>query len=211
MFCTLSSHCQCFLCPFFPLCFTAIQQLGILFFFLQDMRSSSPCRGLRDLMQEPSTTFRTFDHLIHALLMPLFHLPFLILLFHFSNQTCHFCVVSPSPGWSHAFSQSAASNSATHHLLSASILSFHLIFFVISFIIFILCCRFISSPSVESSGMLFRRCRLCSLNKAKILAQQSSHHFRILYFMLFRTRLMLSRTSSSIFQASLFQHSSISS
>ena len=60
--------------------------------------------------------------------------------------------------------------------------SFCLIFLVISFITFTLCCLLISSTSVDSSCLLCRRCRLYSLNKARILAQQSSHHFRILYF-----------------------------
>ena len=37
--------------------------------------------------------------------------------------------------------------------------------------------------------MLCRRCGLCSLIKAKILPQQSSHHFLFLCFLLLRTRL----------------------
>ena len=49
-------------------------------------------------------------------------------------------------------------------------LAFDLIFLVISFITFILCCLLISASSVESSSMLCRCCRSNSLNKAKILA-----------------------------------------
>ena len=52
----------------------------------------------------------------------------------------------------------------------------------------ILCCLLISS-SVEASCMLCRRSRLYCLSKAKILAQQCSHHFRILCSLLLRTRL----------------------
>ena len=96
-------------------------------------------------------------------------------------------MVSSHPGWIHAFSQSAANNSVTHHRRSASILPFGLIFFVKSFIIFIHCCCFISSPSVDSSCLLCRRCKLYSLNKAKILAKQSSLHFLILFFLLLRS------------------------
>ena len=59
------------------------------------------------------------------------------------------------------------------------------VFFVISFITFILCCRFISFPSVQSSCMLCRRCGLCSLNETKILAQQPSLHFLFLYCLVF--------------------------
>ena len=67
----------------------------------------------------------------------------------------------------------SASSSATHHRFSTSILPLDLIILVKSFILFILPCRFISSSSVKSSCMLFTRCKLHSLNKAKILAQQS--------------------------------------
>ena len=55
--------------------------------------------------------------------------------------------------------------------------SFDLLFFVISCMTFILCCLVLSSSSVDSSCLLCRRCKLYSLNKAKILAQQSSLHF----------------------------------
>ena len=65
-------------CPFFPLCFTAGQQPGILFFPLQDLCSSSPCCWLRDLMQKPSTAFRTLDNLRHLVLMHFLRLFFLI-------------------------------------------------------------------------------------------------------------------------------------
>ena len=62
--------------------------------------------------------------------MRFFHLSAVIFLFHFSQPICdHFCIVSSSSGWSHALSQSAASNSATHHRLSASTLPFDLNFF----------------------------------------------------------------------------------
>ena len=57
-------------------------------------------------------------------------------------------MVSSSPGWRQAFSQSAANNSATHHRFRASILPFDLIFFVTSVIIFSFCCLFISFSSV---------------------------------------------------------------
>ena len=72
------------LCPIFLLCFRAVEQPGTLFFFLQDLCSSFPCCGLRDLVQKPSTSFRTLDHLIDTLLMQLFHLSLLILLFSLS-------------------------------------------------------------------------------------------------------------------------------
>ena len=84
-------------CPFFPLCFTSVHQLDILFFFLQDLRSSSPCCGLRDLTQELSTAFRTLDHLIDPLLMHFFILLFSSSFFHRSYQTYHFRNVSSSP------------------------------------------------------------------------------------------------------------------
>ena len=128
-------------------------------------------------------------------------------------------MVPSHPGWSHAFPQSAAKSSATHHRFSASILSFGLILFVVSLITFILCCCLISSSSAKSSCLLCSRCKLNSLNKAKILAQKSSHHFLFLCFLLPRTRLhssgaplplkaspllssilYLSRTSASIFR-----------
>ena len=47
----------------------------------------------------------------------------------------------------------------------------------------IICCCFISSCSVSSSCLLCRRCKLYSLNKEKIIAQQSPHHFLILYLL----------------------------
>ena len=77
-----------------------------------------------------------------------------------SNHLSHFCTVSSHPAWIHTFSQSAASNSVTHHRLSASILPFDLIFLVKSLIIVILCCCFISSTSVDTSCLLCRRCQL---------------------------------------------------
>ena len=56
-----------------------------------------------------------------------------------------------------------------------------------SLMIAILCCCFISSFTVDSSCLLCRRCKLFSLVQEKSLAQQSSHHFQILYFLLLRT------------------------
>ena len=120
------------LCPFFPLCLTTVQQPGILFFFLQDLRSSSPWCKLRDFVLESSASLHTLNHLRHFLLVRLYLLIFLV-----SNQSHHFCMVSSHPGWIHALSQAAANSSETHHLLSASMLSFsshsllllHLFFF----------------------------------------------------------------------------------
>ena len=188
MFCTPSSHCQCF-AQCFLFASERSNNLASCSSSFFRLRSFSPCCGLRDVMQESSTSLRTLNHLLHLLLMQFLHFPLSSSFFIFCNQLYHFCMVSSHPGWIHAFSESAANNSATHHRFSASILPFDLLFFVRSFIIFILCCCFISSPSVDSSCMLCRRCRLYSLNKAKILAQQSSHHFLILYFLLLRTRL----------------------
>ena len=108
--------------------------------------------------------------------------------FIFSNHSYHFCMVSSHPGWIHAFSQSVVNNSVTTNDFRRPTLPFDLIFFVTSFIIFFFCCYFISSPSVDSSCLLCRHCRLYSLNKEKTLVQQSSHHFFILYFLLLRTR-----------------------
>ena len=127
--CMFSSHCQCFAHSF--LCASQRSKSLASFFFLQDLRSSSPCCGVRDLVQKPRTAFRALDHVTHPLLMQCFHLSFLMFLFYmFSNQAYRFCMVSSTPGWSQAFSQSAANNSATHHRFSASIFPFGLIFFV---------------------------------------------------------------------------------
>ena len=63
--------------------------LVFFFFFLQDLHSSCPCCGLRDLMQEPSTAFRTLDHLTSHLCWcnSSIFLP-LTFLFHFpTNKT----------------------------------------------------------------------------------------------------------------------------
>ena len=133
------------------------------------------------------------------------------------------------PVWIHAFSQSFACNSETHHRFLASTLPFDLFFFVRSFMIAILCYCFISSSSVNSSCLLCKRCKLYSPNKAKILAQQSSHHLLIFFLLFLRTllnskgsplplkaplllssTLYLSRTSSFIFATKFFQHRSIS-
>ena len=69
----------------------------------------------------------------------------------------------------YALSRSAANTSETHHRFSTSILPFDLIFFVRSFLIAILCCCFISTSSVDSSCLLFQRCKLYSLNNEKII------------------------------------------
>ena len=97
-------------------------------------------------MQERSASLRTLTHVRHLLLMHLLQLFLLIFLFSVSlTHSHHICMVSPHPGWIHAFSQSAANSSVTHHRLSASTLPCDLIFFVKSFIIVVLCCCFISS------------------------------------------------------------------
>ena len=76
------------LCPLFPLSFTAVQQPGILFFFLQDLCFPCPCCGLRDFLQKPSTTFRTLPsstvtrHLRQLLLVPFLYLHFSLSLDH---------------------------------------------------------------------------------------------------------------------------------
>ena len=50
----------------------------------------SPCCGLREFMQKPSTAFRTLDHLMHPLLMQFFHLSLLIFLFRFLQPNIPF-------------------------------------------------------------------------------------------------------------------------
>ena len=118
-------------------CFTAVQQPGILFFLLQDLCSSSPCCGLRDIMQKPSTAFRTLHHLRHLVLMqPPSTFPFSSFFFHLLQPLASkFCKVHSHPVWVHALSQSAANSSETQHRFSASILPFGLIFLIRSFII----------------------------------------------------------------------------
>ena len=76
-----------------------------------------------------------------------------------------------------------------HHLLLGSFFLFDLIFLSRYFMIVILCCCFIFSSSVDSSCLLCKRCKLYSLNKEKILAQQSSLHFLIVYFLFLRALL----------------------
>ena len=175
IFLTFSSHCQCFAHSFL-FASQRSDNLASSSSFLQDLCSSSPCCRPSDFVQESSASLRTLDHVRHFWLVPFLHLFLLIFFFISSNHTYHFCMVSSHPGWIHAFSQSAANSSETHHRLSASILPFDLIFFVRSFIIFILCCCFISSSSsfADSSCLLCSRCKLCSLNMANVLAQQSS-------------------------------------
>ena len=138
------------LCPFFPRCFTAVQQPGILLFSRSALLS--PCCGLRDFAQMSSAAFRTLDHLIHTLLMQFFHLS--------SRRT---------------FSQSARQELRTPPSVFGGHSSFFdIIFFIISFFItFLLCCltlQVVLSEQGEDS------------------CQQSSLHFRFLYFLLLRTR-----------------------
>ena len=94
-----------------------------------------------------------------------------------SSHSYHLCMVSSHPAWIHASSQSFASNSETHYRFWASIIPFDLILFSRSLMIAILSCCFISSSYVSSSCLHCRRCKLYSLNKEKIPAQQSSHNF----------------------------------
>ena len=168
--------------PMLHLCFTTVQQLGILFLLLQDLCSSSPCRGLRDLVQESSTSLRTLNQLRLLLLMHFLYLFLLIFLsfFSFSHHSYHFCIESSRPGWIHAFSESATNSSATHHRFSASTLPFDLNFFVISFITIIMfrctflfdkphtcfhlinpCRRVFSAPSLLPETIFWRRCDAC--------------------------------------------------
>ena len=75
------------LCPFFHLCFTTVQEPRILFFFLQELCSSSSCCRLGDFVKESSASFRTLDHLRHFVLMHFLHL--LLLVYFSSFPTTH--------------------------------------------------------------------------------------------------------------------------
>ena len=84
--------------------------------------------------QGPVLPLALFDHTTDLSSgAPLSHpLYFIVSLHCHTAKSYHFCiVVSSHPEWSHAFSQSAASNSLTDQLLFASILPFDLIFFVV--------------------------------------------------------------------------------
>ena len=203
------------LCPFFPLCFTAVQLPGILFFLLQDLCSFSPCCRLRDLVQESRTSFRTLYHLRHCWLMHFLHFSFSSL--NFISSTFY------------PFLQSIFPSCVDPRFLTVCRQQLRdLNFLIRSFIITILCCCFISSSSADSSCLICRRCKLYSPKKEKIIAQQSSRHFRILYVLLLRTLLhsrgaplplkasflpsstsYFFRTSSSILSAKFFQQSSL--
>ena len=162
-FCTLSSHCQCFAHSFI-FASQRSQSLASSSSFFRICAPPFHVVGFVNLCRSPALPFHFLQ-------------PNILLLhgFLFSWMEPRFLTI-------------CRQQLSNQHRFLASILPFDLIFFVISFITFICCCSFISY-SVESSCMLCRRCRLYSLNKAKVLAQQSSHHFRILYFLLLRTRL----------------------
>ena len=61
MFCVISSHCQCFAHSFL-FASQRSNSLASSYSFHQDLRSYSPCCKLRELVQKPSTAFRTLDH-----------------------------------------------------------------------------------------------------------------------------------------------------
>ena len=177
-------------CPFFLLRLTTISQPRV-FFFLQGSVLLPPHRWLRDFVEKSSTPFCTLIIFCQSFLHLSMHL------LHFSSSISSSRAPAihtifawyPPILWVHAFSQSFASNSETHQRFLASMLPFDLIFFASSFMMVILCCCFISSSSVSSSCLLCRRCKLYSLNKEKILAQQSSLHFLILFLLFLRTLL----------------------
>ena len=150
--------------------------------------TSPPCCWLTDLVQEPSASLRNLNHLRHFLLMHFLHLFSSSFFFISSIHLYHFCMVS-SHGWIHAFSQSAANKSVTHHRFSALTLHVDLIFFVKSFINFILCCCFISSSLVTPY--------VCFVNAG---GSALSLPILFLYFLFLRTRLHYSgaRASASI-------------
>ena len=68
------------LCPFFSLLFTSGQKLGIFFFLLQNLHSSSPRRWLGDFVQKTCSFSSTLDHFTDQLLMIHLH-PLLLLQF----------------------------------------------------------------------------------------------------------------------------------
>ena len=118
------------LCSFLPLCLTAVQQPGILFFLQYLHSSSSPHCWLRYFVEKSSTAFRPLNHLRHLVLMHYLHFAFSSFFLMCSSHSYHCCMVSSHPVWVHAFSQSFASVSATHQWLLASMLPFSgLIFF----------------------------------------------------------------------------------
>ena len=131
-------------------------------------------------MQKPRTTIHTLNHLIHSSLVHFFQLLHLIFL-HPSQPVVPFL--------HDVFQSSLKPCFLTPCSQQLTVLPFDLIFFTISFIIFILCCRFISSSSVENFCILCLSSKVYSLNLEKIIAQQSSPHLRILHFLLLRTRL----------------------
>ena len=127
-------------------------------------------------------------------------------------------MVSSHPAWSQAFSQSTTNNSLTHRLLLASTLSFALIFFVISFITFILCCR--------SNSSLLHRAFMNTLHTLQVIFSEPRENscptifshlsYSVLPFqhnacLLLSSTLYLSMNSSSIVSTSFSQHWSISS
>ena len=159
----------------------------LLFHLLQNLHSSSPCRGLGDSVQKPSTTIRTLNHLAHFSLVHFFQL----LYFIFSSSLLASRTIS---AWCipilHEAKLSRNLRPAIHWPTNFCLHPFFLLLrFSLSFISFILCCCFISSSSVEPTFILFMRCKLYTLNQENCLAQQSSLHVRIRYLLLLRTRL----------------------
>ena len=150
--------------------------------------------------------------LSYAQVVQFFHLLPLIFL-------CSFIVFSHL-AWAQTFSKTTADNSLTDDLLFTSIFQFDL--FVIFCIRFILNCRSISSPSVESSCMICKNYRLCPLNKGenpcpKIFSTLSNSELHASIdtplfqwnasdsetSLLQSSTLYLSKTSSSIFPANI--------
>ena len=196
MFCTSSSHCQCFdhsflfasqrsnnlasCSSFFRICAPLLHLVGFVILW----RSAALPSALLIILS-------TFRRCISSMF------PFSSFFFMCSSHSYHFCMVSSHPVWTHAFSQSVASNSETHRRFLASILLFDLILFIRSFVVVIVCCCFISSTS-DSSCLLCRRCKLYS-------AQQSSHHLLILHFLFFLCTLEHSRGAPLPLKASLLR------
>ena len=147
-----------------------------------------------------------------------------------SSHAYHFCMVSSHPAWVHAFSQSFASKCETHQRFFGIHSSFRSNFIYRIFhdghpvllLHLLLFCQLLLL-ALQTLHIFY------SLNKEKILAQQSSLFFRIFNLLFLRTllhskglplplkapillssTLYLSRTSSSILSAKFFQHRSIS-